>query len=133
VVLREAVSRALDSGVLVVAASPARGQKVFPAAYPGLIAATGDARCAPGELSRLGPRLFGGCPHGAAERLDDRPSSGGASIGATWVSRAILDLPPGIDTAGCLELLDSKAIYRGPEHRAYATAPRCSETLTELK
>ena len=49
----------LGQGAVLVAAHPARGAPCFPAAYPGVIAATGDARCGWQELSQLGPALFG--------------------------------------------------------------------------
>jgi hypothetical protein len=64
VVLAAAIGRAVAAGCIVVASTPAWGTPVYPAAYayPGVIRATGDARCAPGELSRLAPWLFAGCP-----------------------------------------------------------------------
>ena len=61
-VLRAAVERAIRAGCVIVAASPARGPRVYPGAYPQVIRGTGDARCAPGELSCLQPGLFGACP-----------------------------------------------------------------------
>ena len=61
-VLAAAVVRATGSGCIIVASMPARGALVYPAAYPQVIRATGDARCAPEELSHLGPEFFGGCP-----------------------------------------------------------------------
>ncbi len=60
-VLRAAVGRAIDCGIVVVAAMPARGEGVYPAGYPSVIGGTGDARCGPGDISALGSRLFGGC------------------------------------------------------------------------
>jgi len=75
-VLRAAVARAMDSGIVTVAAMPARGAPVYPAAYPSVIGGTGDARCGPGEISVLGPRLFGGCAatapgrRGGVRRID---------------------------------------------------------------
>ncbi len=52
--LRHACARARARGVVLVAASPARGEPVFPAAYEGVIRATGDARCAQDQHSWLG-------------------------------------------------------------------------------
>ena len=51
-------------GSLIVASAPARGQPVYPAALDGVISVQGDARCAPGELSRLDlpQAAFGACP-----------------------------------------------------------------------
>jgi hypothetical protein len=123
-VLRLAVQRAIDAGCILVAAMPARGAPVYPAAYPGVIRATGDARCAPHELSALGPWFFGGCPRlkvasrMANGRADDR-SAGGASIGAAWVTHAILQESPLAAPAAALALT-ARAKYRGPERRTPA-------------
>jgi hypothetical protein len=111
-VLRAAIARALDSGILVVAAMPARGEPVYPAAYPSVIGGTGDARCGPGEISVLGPRLFGGCAATGAGRR------GGASVGAAWVSKAITRLPAGTQCEAAIEALRAMASHIGPErHR----------------
>jgi hypothetical protein len=125
-VLRAAVSRALDSKVIVVASTPARGAPVYPAAYQGVIRGTGDARCAPGVLSCLAPRLFGGCPRLAdlplAERVRgdavDPVGRGGASAGAAWVSKAILQLADGTRADAAAEALTARAAFHGPERRA---------------
>jgi len=123
-VLSRAVAEALGARVLLVAAAPARGATVFPAAYAGVIAATGDARCGPRELSVLGPRLFGGCPRFIADPLEQAKAltpRGGASAGAAWVSRAILDLPA--DARACVvERLSARARYFGRERRADSTS-----------
>lgn len=110
-VLRAAVARAVDAGVLVVASMPARGAPVYPAAYPSVIQGTGDARCAPGEISVLGPRLFGGCarPAGGAR--------GGASTGAASVSKALLALPAGTPADAGIDALRSMARHVGRERR----------------
>lgn len=112
-VLRTAVTRALNEGAVLVAATPARGAPAFPAAYEGVIRGTGDARCAPGELSVLGDGRFGGHTKlpGAA------PGQGGASAGAAWLSRAILGLTPGATTIQCAQELGLRASYRGSERR----------------
>lgn len=112
-VLRTAVTRALNEGAVLVAATPARGGPVFPAAYVGVIRGTGDARCGPGELSVLGDGRFG------AHRIlpGAVPGQGGASAGAAWLSRAIMELPPGATPAQCTQELELRANYRGPERR----------------
>lgn len=112
-VLRGAIERAIDAGCLIVAAMPARGAPVYPAAYPGVIRATGDARCAPHEHSALGPWFFGGCP-----RLDD-PASAGASIGAAWITRAILQ-EAALAAPAAVDALTARAKYFGPERRTPA-------------
>lgn len=111
--LRRAIERAIGSGTLIIAAAPARGSRVFPASYPGVIEATGDARCAPGEISALAAGRFGGCPTCAGDRAGVR---GGASIGAAWVSRAVLEEPPA-PPAQLLVALEARARYHGRERR----------------
>jgi hypothetical protein len=120
-VLGLAVQRAIDAGCILVAAMPARGAPVYPAAYPGVIGATGDARCAPHELSALRPWFFGGCPRlEVASRMAnghiEGPASGGASIGAAWVTRAIVQ-EPALAASAAVAALTARAKYRGPERR----------------
>jgi hypothetical protein len=114
-VLRVAVERAIDAGCIIVAAVPARGAPVYPAAYAGVIRATGDARCAPHELSHLGPWFFGGCPQ---LEVADR-ARGGASIGAAWVTHAILQQAT-LAVPAAVEALTARAKYFGPERRTPA-------------
>jgi len=81
-VLRAACERAAHSGILLVAAAPARGAPVYPAALGCVIKATGDARCSPQEVSllRSAQADFGGCVR--------HPGTGssGASIGCASVT-----------------------------------------------
>ena len=128
-VLRAAVQRAIDAGCILVAAMPARGAPVYPAAYPGVIRATGDARCAPHEVSALRPWFFGGCPRLglASPTADGRAANGraegrargGASIGAAWVTHAILQQPP-LAAPAAVDALTARAKYLGPERRTPA-------------
>jgi hypothetical protein len=120
-VLCSAVQRAIDAGCIIVAATPARGGSVYPAAYPGVLRATGDARCAPHEVSALRPWFFGGCPRLeiaslAANRRADGRESGGASIGAAWITRAIVQ-EPALAASAAVAALTARAKYRGPERR----------------
>jgi hypothetical protein len=115
-VLREACARAVDGGVLLVAASPARGAAVFPSAYPGVLRATGDARCAPGEISWLDTAQadFGAHPRSADGLL------AGASAGCAGVSAALAALlasAPSQDNPALLAALRGQARYTGPERR----------------
>ena len=136
-VLAEAVLRAVGAGCVVVASAPARGGVVYPAAYPGVIRGTGDARCGPGELSCLGPGFFGGCPRWVVSGAEDCAAgagvdvgegvsgegtsgvgtSGGASIGAAWVTRSILSQPAKRDAREVIGMMTAKAKYLGPERR----------------
>ncbi len=76
--LAHAVAAILSSGRAIVASAPARGGPVYPAAYTGVTAVQGDARCAPQDWSWLNlPHAeFGACPSGADPQL------GGASTAA---------------------------------------------------
>ena len=119
-VLASAVRRAVDAGVLIVAASPARGAPVYPASYAGVIRATGDARCAAGEISHLRHWTFGAAPRMALER-GGLPEQGGASVGAAWLTRAITDFPAGMTACRVVEALSARAAYRGIEQKVSHT------------
>src|SRR6185312_9301557 len=141
-VLGAAVRRAVESGCIVVASTPARGGPVYPAAYAQVIRGTGDARCAAGELSWLGTGLFGGCPRfeegGGFEGVGDGVGGGagagtgarvgvgggagvaiggGASAGAAWVTRKILGGPKYESVNALVAALSDGARYRGRERR----------------
>jgi len=121
-VLGGAVLRAVGVGCVVVASVPARGGVVYPAAYPGVIRGTGDARCGPGELSCLGPGFFGACPRWLASGVQDGTGSvAGASVGAAWVTRSILSEPTGRDAGEVIDSMTAKAKYLGRERRGLAT------------
>ncbi|MFA5119928.1 hypothetical protein [Zavarzinia sp.] len=77
--LKAACAPLIARGMVLVAAHPARGAPCYPAAYPGILAATGDARCAWDDVSRLGPALFGAWCNSPEDGV---PGMGGASIGA---------------------------------------------------
>jgi subtilisin family serine protease len=111
-VLRVAVEAALAAGLDLLAATPARGARVFPASYPGVMRVTGDARCATGEISALGgrPADFGACPRG----MDGE--AGGASFAVGHVSGLLAArLADGrVDPQAELARL---ARFHGPERR----------------
>jgi hypothetical protein len=110
-VLAAAVARAVAAGVLLVAAVPARGRPTWPAGYPGVIRATGDARCGPGQVSRLGRGHYGGA-------VRTGPHGGGASIGAAHVTGAVLATArPGATLDEALAALDAACAFEGPERR----------------
>lgn len=121
-VLRDACAHARAHGVVLVAAAPARGEPVFPAAYPGVLSVSGDARCAPGQCSLLnretaGAALYGCCPAGPDGRL------GGASMATARftgiVARALAQFPSA-GPAGLAEYLAAQAKWRGREHKRIA-------------
>lgn len=117
--LRQACALLVGRGAVLVAASPARGTPGYPAGYPGVIAATGDARCGWNEVSQLGPSLFGAwC---------NSPEAGGAGMGGASISAARISghLAALCGSAG--RLSDARAAmlalaplvrHQGPEHRA---------------
>ena len=113
-VLAAAIAGAVAAGCIVVASTPARGAPVYPAGYANVIRATGDARCASGEVSCLDPWLFGGCPRFAAAG----DASGGASVGAVHVTRAIIGGPKWGSAVAVAAALKANARYLGPERRS---------------
>ncbi len=118
VVLAESIAHAVRSGVLVVCAAPARGAPVFPAAYPGVLRATGDARCSRDEIAALDTRTadFGAC---VAAGLQGSAAARGASIGAAHVSRLIIShVEAGSSPATVRAALAARAAFRGPERHA---------------
>ena len=107
---------AQEAGIGIVAASPAQGAHVYPAAYAGVLRATGDARCRPGEIAWLDT-----VQADVAGYVGD-PAIGpaGASIGCASVSArlaAIADVEPELTFSHLVELLAAEAEYQGPEHR----------------
>ncbi|MDE2296391.1 MAG: peptidase S8/S53 subtilisin kexin sedolisin [Gammaproteobacteria bacterium] len=112
-VLAGAVAAAAAAGILLIASTPARGPSPFPAAYPGVIRGTGDARCAPDEISALDADR---AHFGACARAND--GTGGASIGAAHLSRFILrQLVPGEGYDASRRRLAALARFHGPERR----------------
>lgn len=116
-VLREACAGALAAGVILVAAAPARGAAVYPAAYPGVVRASGDARCQPGEISFLDSAQadFGACVHSSASGV------AGASVGCACITGKIADclgLTTAMDQDEVRQWLVQQASYRGPERRS---------------
>ena len=117
--LRQACDRAMASGCLLIASTPARGGPVYPAAYPGVIRAMGDARCGPGQHSALGlPHAdFGACvlpPDG------DRAHAG-ASLGCAHLSGRVAALLAGgvaRERSAVWQALIDTAAFHGPERRS---------------
>ncbi|MFC6668763.1 S8 family serine peptidase [Marinobacterium aestuariivivens] len=117
-VLRDACERALAAGVLLCAASPARGEPVYPSAYPGVFRMTGDARCARGEISHLDTEYadFGG----HVRPLDGRLGASGASMGCAHMTGHLARyLAEGglSGIASARAWLIAHASYQGPEQR----------------
>ena len=114
--LRDAVATAVAAGVLICASSPAKGEPVFPAAYPGVLRTTGDARCGPGQWSWLDTRYADFAGH-------VRSLSGeiaGASIGTAWLCGHIarfMSRQPAASRAALGRYLKTGAAFQGAEQR----------------
>lgn len=109
-VLRRACADAVAAGVRLVAASPARGAACWPAAYPGVVAATGDARCGWDELSLLPGGVIGAW---CASPERGGAGMGGASIAAARVAGHLAGCPEGDPQAW----LAARASHIGAERR----------------
>lgn len=116
-VLRAACARAVDAGLTLVAASPARGGTTFPAAYPNVIAVSGDARCAAHAWSLLGTGPYlGASPHPLPPA-----AGGGASYAAARIAGEVAAFFAGQPDAGPGDLLAhlrAGASFVGRECRA---------------
>jgi fatty-acyl-CoA synthase len=114
------------TGCVVVAAAPARGAPVFPAALPGVLSVQGDARCGPAEWSWLGlPKAeFGACPAVAG-----RPDVAGASAAAAaFAGLVAARLASGAQARDIAAAMRARAAFRGRERRA---APAWGGAMTE--
>ncbi|WP_246567183.1 subtilisin-like serine protease QhpE [Gemmobacter fulva] len=112
--LRRACIAALEQGVLLVAASPARGEPCFPAAYPGVIAATGDARCDWDQVSVLPGGVFGAwC--GSPER--GHSGQGGASMATARVAGLLAVMLASGHIGPASAWLRARASFHGVERR----------------
>jgi hypothetical protein len=112
-VLRHAIAAAQPAGMSLVASVPARGAIVYPGGYAGVIRVSGDARCAPGEISALGgdPADYGACPQDMGGRL------GGASFAAAAHVTGLLASQLSKTSCEPRVLLDRLARFHGRERR----------------
>ena len=141
-VLREACALAQSAGILLCASSPAQGEPVYPASYPGVIRVTGDARCGPGQWSWLNSAqadfgaavatpLAGGPPARPGCRAATAPNAGaanavaGASVGCAALSGLIagcLQRQPDASREAVLHWLREGAAFIGPERKGQGHA-----------
>lgn len=93
-VLRNACLHTQERGALIVAATPIVGAPVYPAAYPGVLRASGDARCAGEQWSCFGtePKRFGASPNAPLPLETDAPLRGGSSYACARLCGAVLAL-----------------------------------------
>jgi subtilisin family serine protease len=116
-VLAEACARAACAGVILCASSPARGAPVYPAAYPGVLRMTGDARCGRNEISHLATTQ---ADYGAHVRGLDGAMVAGASVGCAHLcGHVVRHLAAGGDRRidAVRAWLSAQARYHGPERR----------------
>lgn len=116
--LRAACERAVGRGCLLIASTPARGEPVFPAAYPGAIRVMGDARCTGSQHSALLlPHAdFGAC----VLPTDGNRANAGASLGCAHLSgRVAALLAAGVAPSreAVWQALVASAAFHGPERR----------------
>lgn len=86
--LETSIHNALRRGVVIAASSPAKGEPVYPAAYPGVFRMTGDARCRREQWSWLETEYadFGGYVRSADEQ------QAGASMGTARMTGHICNI-----------------------------------------
>lgn len=114
--LRESCLAAISRGVLLVASHPARGATTYPAAYPGVLAVTGDIRCGEGDCSSITQNLL----FGASPMPPDGFSGGGASYAAArmaGLAAAFFGEYPAATAADFKNHLQAIARFHGREHR----------------
>lgn len=119
-ILRDACVRAVEAKIIVIASAPAQGPGVYPSSYPGIIRATGDARCDTDEISWLDnvQADFGACPRAIGQDRDAPPRAGGASLGTAHLSGLVAAwLQDGGECHDVQEALATRASYRHRERR----------------
>lgn len=112
--LRDAVAELVASGALVCASSPAQGEPVFPASYPGVIRVTGDARCGAGEWSWLDSRQ---ADFGAAVSSGGQAGSSLGCAAFCGHLAALLIEHPEATNEWLVQRMREGAAYRGREFR----------------
>lgn len=115
--LAQACHAAAAAGVVLVAAAPARGGIAFPAAFGECIGVSGDARCAPGEVSWLATGVADFGTHPFLDPGDPR-RGGGASMATARLSGLLAArLEAGVEASALRAELERLARYVGPERR----------------
>lgn len=125
--LRESCCRAIHTGCLLVASVPARGPRVFPGSYSGVLRVTGDARCATDQFSCIRDSRveFGASPLYESSSGARNVQRGGSSIAAARVTGALAArLVRGLSAQTALQDLAAGCAFRGaqpaPPHRVGA-------------
>jgi hypothetical protein len=116
--LHDACTRAHAAGCLLVASVPSRGTIVYPAAYPGVIRVTGDARCQSGQFSRINSERcdLGASPLPHPQCTSSRLLAGGASCATARVSAVLAALlQSGCAPAQCVAQFAAQCAFHGPQ------------------
>lgn len=115
-VLRESCLVAIAKNVLLVTSHPARGAITYPAAYPGVLAVTGDIRCGEEDYSSIEHDFL----FGASAMPPDGFSGGGASYAAArmaGLAAAFFEIYPAATSVDFRNHLQAIARFHGREHR----------------
>lgn len=116
--LEVACRRMASFGTLLICSTPAQGGRVFPAAFDCCIAATGDARCMPGEVSWLGTESADFGTHSFITP-GDPAAGGGASFAAARLTGIAASLiAKGVPREAVIDTLKTNCRFVGPERRA---------------
>jgi len=118
--LRSAIAQALDENIVLVASAPAQGGPCYPAAYPAVIAVTGDARCEQGVVSDLAGLQADFGTWCASPERGGVAGLAGASIAAahfTGLAGRWLHEHPAASASELRAYFDAVARFRGPERR----------------
>ena len=121
-VLRQSCERALERGVLLCASSPAQGAAVFPAAIPGVIRATGDARCGHHDLVWLD--TVQADVAGCVLPMSKQRGLSGASMGCAHVIGhlgRLLSQGSDLRLDTVREVLSTTARWHGREYKTYGS------------
>lgn len=115
-VLRRSCEAITAQGIPLISSYPAQGAASYPAAYPGVIAATGDARCDWDQLSL--PRA------GVIGAWNNSPERGGRGMGGSSIAAArvaghlaALTVANGGKLDDPWAALAAKAVWHGREWR----------------
>jgi hypothetical protein len=113
-----AVAELQGRGTLLVAAAPARGDPVYPAALPGVVSVQGDARCGPGDWSHLAlpTAAFGACPSSVHPGMTGGSSLAAAHFAGHLAARLVRARDPG----AVLSAMRREARHVGRERRGAA-------------
>lgn len=120
--LAAVIQQMVESGSVVVASSPAQGVPVYPAHFPGVLSATGDARCAPHQWSWLSSAQADIGAHVGHPEVGPAGASIGCGyatyhIAAQLTSPAASTIPKQDRLAWLKSTLKARAAFSGREYR----------------